>query len=486
MDNISNKVTSGLFWNYGERILAQLVSLVVSVVLARLIEPEHFGAISIVTVMITLCNVFISNGFGNALIQAKEAEKPVFNSMFYISFVLSLVLYAAVFVSAPFIAKFYKMDILNPVIRVMGLRLPIASLNTVQHAYLVRKLEFKKFFITTLPGTVASAVVGIAMAYFGFGIWALVAQYLTNVTIDTILLYIICGWRPGLKADWQGGKKLLPFGAKILGAALLLNIYDEISDLVVGKKFEVSNLAYYSKGKQFPSIIVTNINSSISRVLFSAMSKYQDDLIRIKSMLRRSLKINAYIIGPVMIGMFVCADDIIRIVLSDKWADSTVYLQIFCIMFFLKSIRNTYTQGFNSIGKSGIMLGVQIVSTALGLVLLFVSAFIIKNVLAVAYSTCIVQLVAVIICIASSKKSFNYLFKEFLVDIIPILLINVMMAGVVFLIGFIPIKIKIIELGIKVIAGCLSYWGFSKLFKIDSYSYVLAMAKPYIKRFKKH
>ena len=307
MEDLGKKVTSNIMWNYAERLLAQAVSLLVTIVLSRLIAPDHFGAISIVTIMITFCNIFISNGFGNALVQAKEAEETTYNAMFYYSLASSVLLYLVIFLTAPLVAAYYELDILGPVIRVMGLRIVIASLNTIQHSYLVRRLEFKKFFITTFFGTVISAVVGIAMAYAGYGIWALVGQYLTNVTIDTLLLHFTCGWKPGRKNDWKGAARILPFGFKLLLSALIKTVYNEVSGLIIGKRFSVTDLAYYSKGKQFPSVVVTNLNSTLSRVLFSAMSRNQDNLIGIRNMLRRSLKVNLYIIGPLMTGFALCA-----------------------------------------------------------------------------------------------------------------------------------------------------------------------------------
>lgn len=485
MDNIGQKVTSGIFWNYSERILAQLVSLIVSIVLARLIAPDHFGAIAIVSVLITLCNVFVSNGFGNALIQAEGADSTVFNAIYYFSLIVALGIYVIIYIAAPYIASFYNMPILEPVIRVMGIRLPIASLNTVQHAYLVRRLEFKKFFLTTLSGTVISAVVGITMAYMEFEIWALVAQYLTNVTIDTILLFFTCGWRPTLKADWKNGVKLLPFGIKVLGTALVANIYDEISDLLIGKKFSVSSLAYYTKGKQFPSIIVTNINSSISRVLFSAMAKYQSDIVRVKGMIRRSIKINIFVIAPVMIGMTVCAESIIRIVLSEKWIGSTIFLRVFCAMFFFRSLCNTIAQGFNAIGKSGIIFKIQITSTIFGLISLTFSAFVLKSVIAVALSTCLVQIIALVISIMQCKKVFGYSLMEFWIDVFPLVVINSSMAVITLGVGKIPISTELVQLLLQVVAGVVTYVGIAVLLKNDSLKYIISTAKPFLLKFKR-
>lgn len=477
MDNNLNKeVSSGVVWNYLERILAQAVSLVVTIVLSRLIAPDHFGAISIVTIMITLCNIFISNGFANALIQAKEADKPAFTAMFYYGLLASGLLYLCIYLCAPLVAKYYNLEILTPVIRIMGLRVPIASLNSVQHAYLVRRMEFKKFFVTTFFGTFISAFVGIYMAYHGFEIWALVGQYLTNVTIDTILLYFTCGWRPGLSAAWKKSLKLLPFGLKMLAAALIKNIYSEMSGLIVGKKFSVTDLAYYTKGKQFPSIVVTNLNSSIARALFSAMSKYQDEKERIKSMLRRSLKLNLYIVGPLMVGMAVCSTSIISVLLTDKWLESTSYLQIFCVIFLIKSMQNTFLQALNSIGKSGITLRIEVISTAFGCSALALSIFVFNSILSVVLSILVEQLLSLLLCSVACKKLLAFPIFEQIKDVAKIALAIVIMGAIVFAIGLL-IQSVYIKLALQVLVGISLYITLSKLMKIESFDYLIAILK---------
>lgn len=211
MKNKKNSIIGGLFWTFGERITAQLVTTIVTIILARLLEPEHYGIISIVTVFISFCNIFVSSGFGSAVVQKKDITELDFNTAFIISFTVSLVMYIVIYICAPYIAKFYQMSVLIPVIRVMGIRLIIASLNTIQHAYIQRKMQFKKFFFATLFGTIVSAFLGVILAYKNFGVWALVVQYLTNTIIDTIVLLFVCEWRPKIQFNFENAKKLFSF-----------------------------------------------------------------------------------------------------------------------------------------------------------------------------------------------------------------------------------------------------------------------------------
>lgn len=199
--NLKRKIISGLFWKFGERITAQIVSLIVTIILARLLSPDEFGAVSLIMVFITIANVFVSNGFGNALVQKKDADNLDFSSVFYINIAMSIGLYFVLFLIAPLIAGFYNIPVLEPTLRVLGLRIIVASINSIQHAYVSRNMLFKRFFWSTLFGTLVSGIVGIIMAYKGLGVWALVAQYLTNTCIDTIVLWITVKWRPILKCS---------------------------------------------------------------------------------------------------------------------------------------------------------------------------------------------------------------------------------------------------------------------------------------------
>ena len=206
------RVIGGLLWTFGERITAQFVSTLVGIILARVLDPEHFGVISIVMVFITFCNVFVTSGFSSAIIQKKEVNEVDFNTAFYIGLLLSAFLYFILFVTAPYVADFYDMPVIAPAIRLLGIRLPIAALNSVQQAYVRRKMEFKKFFIATIFGTIISGVVGVFLAFNGVGVFALIVQYLTNTIIDSIVMWIVGGWRPKLQFSKGKAKQIYSFG----------------------------------------------------------------------------------------------------------------------------------------------------------------------------------------------------------------------------------------------------------------------------------
>ena len=359
--SMRGKVFSGLFWKFGERISAQLISLIVSIVLARLLSPDDYGAVALVMVFITIANVFVASGFGNALIQKKNADNLDFSSVFYLNIALGLVLYAVLFFASPAIASFYNMPVLSPALRVLGIRIVVASVNSVQQAYVSRHMLFKRFFWSTLFGTLVSGVVGITMAYHGFGVWALVAQYLTNTCTDTIVLWFTVKWRPIFRCSLERAKGLFSYGWKLLVSALLDTGYKQLRSLIIGKKYTSADLAYYNQGDKYPGLIVNNINTSISSVLFPAMSQFQDDRERVKQMTRRAIQISSYIMWPMMIGFAVVAEPFVSLVLTDKWLPCVPFIRIFCFTYGLYPIHTANLQAINALGRSDLFLRLEII-----------------------------------------------------------------------------------------------------------------------------
>ena len=257
---LTRKTFSGMFWKFAERILAQLVSTIVAIELARILVPEDYAVVSIVAIFFTFCNVFISSGLNTALIQKKDSDILDYSTILYANIAISAVLYAVMFFTSPLIAKVYDEPLLVPVIRVMGLSFFINGIKAVVCAKISNDLQFKKFFAATLSGTVFSAVLGITMALKGFGAWALVAQQMSNSLIDTVILLFVSGIRFVPKFSAARFKSLFDYGYKIFLAGIINTAYEETRPLVVGIKFTSVDLAFYNKGQLYPKLI----NSTLS------------------------------------------------------------------------------------------------------------------------------------------------------------------------------------------------------------------------------
>lgn len=469
-------ILGNLFWRFLERTGAQLVTFVVSIVLARILDPDVYGTIALVTVFTTILQVFVDSGLGTALIQKKETDDIDFSTVFYTNTAFCLFLYLLVFLCAPLIADFYNDDLLTLVIRVMSLIIVISGVKNVQQAYVSRNMLFKKFFFATLGGTIGAAVVGIAMAVMGFGVWALVTQMLFNAFVDTVILWITVKWRPKKAFSFSRLKVLFSFGWKMLVSALLDTGYNELRQLLVGKIYTSSNLAFYNRGDQFPKFITKNINASIDSVLLPTMAKAQDDKSRVKAMTQRAIKTSTYIMMPMMTGLAVCAEPLVRLILTEKWLPCVFFLRVFCVSYAFWPIHTANLNAIKALGRSDMFLKLEIIKKTVGLVLLFATVFI--SVEALAVSLLLSSVLSQLINSYPNKKLLGYSYSDQIKDILPNIGLSVAMGAVVYAIQFIGLN-DILTLMIQVVSGIVVYIALSKIFKADSFVYL-------IKYFKRH
>ena len=480
--DIKTKTLTGLFWAFAERIGAQLVGFVVSIVLARLLMPEEYGVIAIVLVFINLCNVFVDSGFGRALIQKKDADDLDFSSAFYFGLALSIVLYAGLYLAAPWIARWYEMEILSPVIRVMGLRLIVASYNSVQKAKVSREMQFRRFFFSTLGGTLVSAVVGIVVAWRGYGVWALVSQELTNVVIDTVILSLTIRWRPRLMFSVARTKVLFRFGWKVLVASLVDTLYEDFRSLYVGKLYSADDLAFYTRGKQFPHLLVDNVNVSISSVLFPAISSQQGDRESVKGMTRRAMKTSSYILSPMMFGLAAVAEPVVLLLLTEKWLPCVPFLQILCINCALTPLQTANIQAIYAVGRSDIVLRLNVLKKGFGFVMVLIFARI--SVLAMALAGVVTGFVCLLINTYPNKKLLDYGFLEQMKDVVPCWVLSGIMMLLVKAVSLLGLPM-IPELIVMILVGVVSYVALSILFRVESFWYILDTLKPALAKLKK-
>lgn len=472
-------VISNLVWRFAERCGAQLVSFIVSIVLARILAPEDYGTIALVTVFTAILQVFVDSGLGTALIQKKDADEIDFSSVFYFNFVVCLILYLGMFAAAPFIADFYGDVTLVPVIRILSLTIVISGVKGIQQAYVSRNMLFKRFFFSTIGGTIFSAVLGIAMAYAGFGIWALVAQQLSNTFIDTLILWITVRWRPIKSFSWTRLKYLLSFGWKLLVSSLLDTAYNNLRNLIIGKMYSSSDLAFYNQGDKFPKVIVTNINASIDSVLLPTMSSAQDDKERVKQMTRRAIKTSTYVMAPLMMGLAFCAEPIVSLVLTDKWLPCVPFLRIFCTTYMFWPVHTANLNAINAMGRSDWFLRLEIIKKIMGMTILLSTMWF--GVMAMAYSLLLSSVLSQIINSWPNRKLLGYGYLEQVRDFAPGILLAVIMGICVYFISFLHLS-TIVTLLIQFIVGAAIYIGVSAILKVEEFEYLLGMVKSFLKK----
>ena len=469
-------------WRLAERSGAQLVAFVVSVVLARILDPSDYGTIALILVFTTILQVFVDSGLGNALIQKKDADDVDFSTVFYTNIVFCSALYLLIFIASPLIASFYDDMTMVPMIRVLSLTVLISGVKNVQQAYVSRHMLFKRFFFSTLGGTVAAAVVGILMALGGFGVWALVAQQVINLLIDTCILWLTVEWRPKKVFSFECLKGLFSYGWKLLASSLIDTVYNDIRQLIIGKMYSSADLAFYNKGKQLPNLVVININNSIDSVLLPSMSNVQDDREHVKSMTRRSITISIYTMAPLMMGIAFVAEPLISLMLTDKWLPCVPFLRIFCITYMFRPLHTSNLNAVKALGRTDLFLKLEIEKKIVGIALLLSTMWF--GIMAMAYSMLVSSVFSQLINASPNKKLLNYGYLDQIKDMLPSILLAVFMGGCIYPLKWLPIH-NLVILILQVILGAVIYIAGSQLLKLEPYRYILNMLRPALKKFRK-
>lgn len=473
-ENVKSKTLSSLIWKFAERSGAQIIQFIVSVILARLLTPSDYGLIGLITVFISIALVFAQSGLGQALVQRKNIDTVEFSTVFYFSMAFSILLYIILFLCAPLIAGFYKSYKLINVIRVLGITVIIGAINSVQQAYVQKTMQFKRFFYSTLSGTLVSAIIGIAMAYSGYGIWALVWQQVSNQLVNTIVLWFTVKWRPILTFSIKKAKRLFTYGWKLLCSSLLDTIYNNIYSLIIGKFYTSSDLGYYNRGKQFPMLVIQNVNSAIDSVLFPVLSGAQDDKSKLKAMVRRSIVTSTFIIFPCMAGLAAIAKPLTILLLTEKWLPAVPFIQFCCFTYAFWPIHTANLQAIKAVGRSDIFLKLEIIKKIVGITGLCISLPF--GLYAMMWMRCLTTIISSFINAFPNKKLLGYSYLEQVKDMLPSFINAVAMCLIIICVNLLDLN-SILTMIIQIILGAGIYIGFSKMFKLECFEYILSTLK---------
>lgn len=474
-----SRIISSLFWKLMERGGTQGIQFIVSVILARLLSPEEYGIIAIVMVFIFLANVFVESGFNTALIQKKETDEVDFSSVLYLSLGIAAILYVIIFLAAPIIANFYNQPILTLLLRVLSIVLFIGAVNSIQNAYVARRMLFRKLFMSSVVAVMISGLIGVLAAYGGLGVWSLVIQQVLSQLIMGVILWNTVQWRPHLVFSLRRVKILFSYGSKLLASNLIDTLYTNLTVLIIGRIYPPSMLGYYNKGQMFPQLIVSNINGSIQSVMLPALSVHQEDKQRVKEMTRRSIVSSSFFIFPIMIGMAVVAEPLVIILLTETWLPIVPFLQITCFTYSLWPIHTANLQAINAMGRSDIYLRLEIRKKIIGLIILGISLPF--GIYAIAIGVAVSGIIGMLINAYPNKYLLNYNYKEQLLDIIPSLLISLTMGVIIYALNFTNL-LSWQLLGLQIIMGIVIYILLSIVFKIESFRYFIMTFKEFKKK----
>ena len=370
------------------------------------------------------------------------------------------------------------MPILKSTIRVFALRIPVSAFQVIQVAYISKKMQFKKFFFATITGTILSAVVGIAMAIKGMGVWALIGQYLTNTVIDTMMLWATVKWIPKKMFSIKAAVPLIKYSWKVMMTDLLGTLCNNLGDFIIGAKYNSANLAYYTKGKQLPQLFRTNIYTTLISVLFPGIAAVNDNMITVKKITRKSVRIMAYIVFPISLGLMAAGDTIIEVLFTEKWLPMLPYVYVMCVETIISVPATIALQPIKAVGRSDLMLKSEIIKK----IFFMISTVVAMNygVFAIALTVPANTLLDLTINTIINKKIINYSIFEELSDCFTAFTLSMMMAAIVVFIGKIELNIYV-KVVIQILTGVLSYAGVSYLTKNKEFIYILNVG---IKHFK--
>lgn len=474
-----SKVLVSLIWKLMERGGTQGIQFIVQIILARVLLPEDYGTVALLSIFITLANVFVQSGFSTALIQKKDSDEIDFSSVFYLSLSVAIVLYLIIYVNAPNIAAFYGEKQLTPILRVLSIILFFGAFNSIQNAIVSKRMEFKKLFLSSLGAMLVSGVIGIICAYSGYGLWALIIQQLTNQVIITIILWFTVKWRPKLVFSIKRIKSLFSYGWKLLVSSLIDTLYMNLRSLIIGKIYSSDILGFYNRGDQFPQIIVTNINGAIQSVMLPTLSAEQENTKRVKDIVRRSIITSSFVLFPIMVGLAVVAEPLVSILLTDKWLPSVPFLQIACVSYALWPIHTANLQAINALGRSDIFLKLEIIKKVMGISILIASIF--YGVYGIAIGSLISGIISTFINAYPNFKLLNYSYIEQIMDIMPSFLLSITIGILVYSLKWFQLAPSITLL-MQLFIGGILYICISKILKLECYLYLIATFKGTLKK----
>jgi O-antigen/teichoic acid export membrane protein len=419
--DLREKATSGLIWSAIERFGQQAVVFVVQIVLARLLAPEQFGLIAMVAVFMTLSSIVADAGFSQALVQRKEVGDKEISTVFYFNLGISCVMTLLLCLAAPFIAAFYKFEELTLILRVLSIRLVIGAFGSVQAAILSRQLLFKEIFWVTLPSTLISGIIAIVLAFNGFGVWALVGQSLVQSILQSSAFWFSSDWRPSRVFEIQCLKEMFPYGSRLALSSFLHQGFQSAYVLVIGKVFSAADLGYFQRARSLQRLPVENIQGILGRVTFPLFSKIQDDPPRMKRGMRKALQLSTLLVFPGMALLAAIAEPLVVTLIGEKWLPCVPYLQWLCVVGVLFPLHSMNVNLLLSIGRSDLLLRLEIIKKSLILINVFVTYR--YGILAMIYGWGVTSAFGLLINTYYTKKFIDYSFYQQLKDLIPMICI---------------------------------------------------------------
>lgn len=464
-----DSITRSMIYKSLERYSLLIIQTVVSIVIARILSPSDYGVVAMMTVFISIASIFINSGFNMALVQRKNADRGDYNTALIINICIGLFFYTILFFASPAIASFYNEPSITSTLRVLALVLPLGAISSIQTAIATREMRFKVMMMANLIGGVISGAIGITLALLGYGVWALIVQQLTSVVCITITMAFILPFKFELRYKAEGARAMFAFGWKLLVAGLINQIYNELNSLIIGKKYLSSDLAFYNKGKSFPSVVTTGIDGAVSTVSFAALSRKQEDRGYMISLMQKTLIANSYLLFFALCLLAMSAEALTSVLLTDKWLPMVPYLQICCFTFAFHPMASLDMQAIAAIGRSDLRLKLEFIKKPIGILLLIVAVP--YGPIAIALSAAATSIISLLVGAIACEKTIGYSVGKHFIDILPIILVSSGTCVVMYVLGIFRFN-PFVMLVLQLISGAVFYILLSAIFKLEGYIYL--------------
>lgn len=474
MTSLKQKTINGLSWSFIDQISNQVLTFIVGIILARLLDPHEFGLIGMVAIFIAISESFINSGFSSALIRKKDCTDTDYSTIFYFNLTVGLFFFSILYISAPAISSFFNEPELTKIVRVLAFILIIDSLTIIQRTILTKRIDFKLQTRISIIASTVSGALALIMAYQGFGVWSLVIQQLSRQILNSFFLWLWNNWRPKLIFSWISFKSLFSFGSKLLVSGLIDTIYKNIYYLIIGKFFSSQELGYYTRAQQFKNIPSQNLNGVISRVSYPVLSSIQDDKARLKLNYQRLIRSTMFITFILMLGMAAIAEPMVITLIGEKWRPSIIYLQMLCFVGMMYPLQALNLNMLQVSGRSDLFLKLEIIKKGLAIPTILIGIYLgIKVMIA---GMIINSFVAYYLNSYWSGRFVGYSMREQIADITPSFLIALTMSAFVFLLGMILPFAPIWKLLLQLLLGTIFIFAFSEWLKQKDYLYIKSIA----------
>ncbi len=469
--DLKNKTLNGIQWTFVEAIGWRGIQFLIGIILARMLLPEQFGLIGMLTVFIAVSQTFVDSGFGSALIQNQNITELEKNSIFYFNIFIGACSTGCLFVVAPYIAEFYNQPILILMLRFMSVILLVNSFGLVQNILLRKSLNFKAETKVSILSVLVSGIIGILLAYQGYGVWSLVAQQLSSAIIRTFLLWLSSSWRPSIQFSTLSLLSLFGFSSKVFISNFQRNLFDNIYYVVIGKLFSSVDLGFFTRANTLQKLPSNTLVNVITRVTFPVFSAIHKDIDRVVRGLRKGLRILAFLNFPLMIGLAVVAHPLILVLLTKKWLPCVPYLQILCISGLILPITMSNLSVLLALGRSDLSLGLEIVKNVL--VVISISVVWRWGIIALISGQVIITMICYCLSAFYTKKLLNYTIKEQISDLVPYLFCALVMGGIVYLMSYLSTEQFLFLLVGQIAVGASVYVLLCRLFRLKAFMEIL-------------